>query len=62
MLFFLKYAKSEDLALTHKEFKKQAALEDVAAGCQGPGSYFGSLHVAHGFLQPKSWRPEAHLH
>ncbi|CAE8696196.1 unnamed protein product, partial [Polarella glacialis] len=30
MLFFLKYAKSEDLALTHQEFKKQARGLDPA--------------------------------
>ena len=57
MLFFLKYAKSEDLALTHKEFKKQAGFKGRGNRRSRPDSYFGKLHLVHG-----SSKPEAHLH
>ncbi|CAE7829448.1 ATG8CL [Symbiodinium sp. KB8] len=58
MLFFLKYAKSEDLALTHKEFKKQtyplhpavSSYLDWAESMYRPGRELVDLSRSHSLM------------
>jgi len=58
MLFFLKYAKSEDLSLTHKEFKKQSntlhpsvvGYLDWAQRQYGPGKELVDLSRSHSLM------------
>eukprot|EP00434_Breviolum_minutum_P016742 symbB.v1.2.014765.t1/scaffold1084.1/size139254/4 len=52
MLFFLKYAKSEDLSLTHKEFKKQSNTlhPSVAQRQYGPGKELVDLSRSHSLM------------
>lgn len=66
MLFFLKYAKSEDLSLTHKEFKKQvdhvwhvglqpASFKSMSLDIWTGRIYFETFQDVKCWTQSKGW-------